>query len=84
MVRGLVSVLLCAFLSTPLAAQDCVGDCNGDGEVAINELITGVNIALGSQPLSQCPEFDENGNGSCEINELILAVNAALDGCGGP
>jgi hypothetical protein len=33
----------------------CVGDCNGDGEVTINELITGVNIALGATPVSQLP-----------------------------
>ena len=35
------------FVATSASAQTCVGDCNGDGMVAINELITGVNIALG-------------------------------------
>ena len=59
----------------------CVGDCNGDGMVAINELIIGVNIALGSAPLSTCPAFDANGDGMVEINELITAVNNALSGC---
>ena len=32
-------------------AQDCVGDCDGDGQVSINELVLGVNIALGSLPV---------------------------------
>jgi hypothetical protein len=59
----------------------CPGDCNGDGEVAINELIIGVNIALGSRPVADCPSFDISGDGSVAINELISAVNAALNGC---
>ncbi|MBX3025537.1 hypothetical protein KF840_11590 [bacterium] len=59
----------------------CPGDCNGDKQVAINELIIGVNIALGAQPVSACPSFDTNGDGSVAINELIGAVNAALSGC---
>jgi hypothetical protein len=59
----------------------CVGDCNGDASVAINELIVGVNIALGSQPLSACPPFDCQGLGTVPINCLIQAVNSALGGC---
>ena len=59
----------------------CAGDCNGDGSVAINELITGVNIALGSTTVASCPSFDRNGDGEVAINELIAAVNAALAGC---
>ena len=27
--------------------RECVGDCNGDGEVTIAEVITVVNVALG-------------------------------------
>jgi len=61
----------------------CAGDCNGDHEVTINELITGVNIALGSAQLTQCPSFDRNGDGEVAINELIQGVNAALGSCDG-
>jgi hypothetical protein len=53
------------------------GDCNGDGVVTINELILGVNIALGSLPLTECPAFDTNHDGRVTIEELIAAVNAA-------
>jgi hypothetical protein len=35
----------------PVCAQECVGDCDGNGTVAINELITGVNIDLGLQTI---------------------------------
>jgi hypothetical protein len=59
----------------------CVGDCDGDGEVSIGELITGVNISLGNQQISVCPAFDANGDGQVGINELIQAVNNALEGC---
>ena len=59
----------------------CAGDCNGDGAVAIDELILGVNIALGSQPVSACPGFDTDGDGTTRIDELILAVQNALAGC---
>ena len=65
--------------TTPPAA--CVGDCDGSGEVTINELITMVNIALGSAPVSNCPAGDPSGNGEITIEELIVAVNNALDGC---
>ncbi len=63
----------------PVAA--CAGDCDGDATVSINELITGVNIALGNSPASACPAFDGNGDGEVAINELIAAVNVALAGC---
>jgi len=73
-----------ALLATSARAQaQCVGDCNGDGEVTINELITGVNIALGSQDVSTCPSFDTNDDGEVAINELIQGVTNALDGCPG-
>jgi hypothetical protein len=59
----------------------CVGDCNGDGTITVNELITGVNIALGNTSVSACPSFDTSGDGTVAVNELISAVNAALNGC---
>ena len=67
----------------PAAALVCVGDCDGDGTVAMNELIVGVNIVLGSQPLSACEAFDCEGNGTVPINCLIQGVNSALNGCPG-
>ena len=59
----------------------CVGDCNHSGEVTVGELVTMVNIALGSAALSACPAGDADGSGTIEINEIIAAVNNALDGC---
>ncbi len=66
---------------TPGSGGDCPGDCDGDGSVAINELIAGVTIALGSATVDTCTPVDANGDGSVAINELVIAVSRALDGC---
>jgi hypothetical protein len=60
---------------------ECAGDCDGNAEVTIDELIRGVNIALGSAALDTCRAFDKNGDQAVTIDELILAVNRALNGC---
>ncbi len=59
----------------------CVGDCNGDGNVTIDELLTLVNIALGSAILGQCRPADCDGNAQITVGCIGKAVNAALQGC---
>ena len=59
----------------------CQGDCNLDAQVTVNELVTGVNIVLGSVPVSSCPAFDFDSNGSVTIVDLVAAVAAASSGC---
>ena len=65
-----------------LAARSCEptngADCDGDGRVAINELILGVNISLGLLSLDECPGFDQDGDGTVNIGELIAAVALML------
>jgi hypothetical protein len=67
---------------TPTIAISCVGDCNGNGVVTIDELIKGVNIALELAGLDTCPVFDANHSGTVTVEELITAVNNALSECG--
>ena len=55
-----------------------VGDCNRNGTVVIDELIRGVNIALGGAPVSECTPFDRVADGTVTINELIRGVANAL------
>jgi hypothetical protein len=50
--------------------------------VTIDELIKGVNIALGALPLEACPPFDRNEDGAVTVDELVAAVSNALYGCG--
>ena len=67
--------------STPTAAPPVFGgDCNGDHQVAVNELVLGVSITLGSAPASRCAAFDANGDGMVLVNELIGGVRALLNG----
>ena len=68
---------------TPTATPPtgCVGDCNGDGEVRVDELVTLVNIALDLQTLDACPTADRNGDGRVTIDEVLLAVTHALNRC---
>lgn len=70
------------FAPTPIPAPcSCVGDCNGDGVVTVNELIVLVDIALGNIPISACPAGDADQDGNITINEIVAAVNNALNGC---
>lgn len=80
--NSLTFVSLCALLaySQPVAAV-CSGDCSGDGEVTIDELILGVGIALGGSVLGQCPSIDKSMDGEVTIDEIITSVNSALVGC---
>ncbi len=41
----------------------------------------GVNIALGSVPLQECPVFDANSDEAVTVDALVRAVNNALNGC---
>lgn len=67
--------------STPREVMDCPGDCDGDGQVVIAELIRAVGIALGLQPLSTCPSADADASGAVTVSDLIRMVSAALEGC---
>jgi len=59
----------------------CPGDCDGSGSVTIDELIQGIDIALGVLPIARCTRMDHNGDGEVTVEELLIAVNAALSGC---
>jgi len=65
----------------PNPTPTCTGDCNGDGMVTIDELLTGVEIALGERPLDACLVFDADRDGTVTIDEILAAANNALTGC---
>jgi len=43
------------------ATARCAGDCNGDGQVTVDEVVTAVSIARGDATLSRCPAADIAG-----------------------
>jgi hypothetical protein len=67
--------------SDPFAAVRCAGDCDLDGTVVVNELVTAINASLDTGPLALCLVADPNGNGSVTIDEAVRAINAALSSC---
>lgn len=62
-------------------APGCVGDCDGDGDVTVDEIVIGVNIALGAASIDACPDFDPGGDGEVTVDEILRGTAAALDGC---
>ena len=81
---GSMVAVLTASMLLAAPARACTGDCDGNDQVSISELMQGINIVLGREPMSQCPEFDSGGDLQVTIDELIGAVKAALDGCPAP
>lgn len=57
-----------------------LGDCNRNGLVAIDELVRGVNIALGRAPVTECTPFDRVADGRVTVDELVRGVRNALGG----
>ena len=78
---GSVSQVAVVDGSVTVAAAACTGDCNGDNEVTIDEILRLVNIALETASLDICPAGDESGDGSVTLDEILKAVNFALTGC---
>jgi hypothetical protein len=87
--RAALLVCLALFVSGPIDAVSgeegaagfgegtCIGDCNTDQEVTIDEIIRSVSIALGELPESACAA----GGPGTSINGLTVAVLNTLDGC---
>jgi len=58
----------------------CIGDCNGDGEVTVDEILIMVNLAL-TGGIEGCAAGDGNGDAQITVDEILTAVNNALTGC---
>ena len=86
MLASLRSVAVAAVFSTGTVAISsaqgpCVGDCSLDGQVTVDEVVLGVNMALGIANVSSCPPFDGNSDDQVTVDEIVTAVNHALEGC---
>ena len=50
--------------------------------MTVQELITMVNVALGTSPVSACwPGDQREPYGEIMVDEILAAVNKALNGC---
>jgi hypothetical protein len=73
------SAFLVAFLVGRASAQ-CPGDCGGNSVVELSEVVTCVNIGLGTQPLNECPNCSADGR-SVQVTDLIEAVANSMGSC---
>lgn len=64
--------------------NSCTGDCDQDLAVTVDELLTGVSIALGNRLVGECLLFDANGDSTTTVDEILVAVGNAIDGCRKP
>jgi cytochrome c peroxidase len=66
----------------PFKPVSCPGDCNLDGKVDVNELVSAIGVSLNASSLAICVTSDSNGDGAVTIDELLRAIGGALNGCG--
>ena len=76
---GAANCSIGAYEADVTAAEVCVGDCNGDHSVTVDELVSLVNIALGNPGL--CLSGVPTG-ATVDVSLIITAVNHALSVCG--
>jgi hypothetical protein len=78
-VLGLLTVAL-ILVSTAVQAR-CGGDCNGDGVVTTDEIVSVVNVRLGHAAAEACPPADTDFDGEVSAADPQAAVGNALAGC---
>ncbi len=79
---GLAACLGLVLGAVPVTAQSvCFGDCDDAGTVSVDELVTLLNVALGTAQIDACPGAVCDGSLTVDISCLLGAVRNALDGC---
>lgn len=67
--------------SDTLRVVPCVGDCEGDGQVTVDEVQRGVLVAVGLEAYSTCAAADGNEHGQVTVDELVRSVRNVLSSC---
>ncbi len=75
------TIAVLAIVLSGASGASCTGDCDGDGTVTINEVITMVNVTLDGSNAVTCTAGDANDDNAITVDEILAAVNAALSGC---
>ena len=65
----------------PGLQASCPGDCNGDLMIAMDEVTTAVDRALGQAESTPCTRADANNDGAITVEEVIQAVKREGSGC---
>lgn len=89
MKRLLSGIIACALATAVSRGQTptptpvpsvCAGDCNGDGQVTVDELVTLISIALNGGTAG-CPNVALWCDNNLGVQCVIQAVGSALNGC---
>ncbi len=72
------------FLAAQAAAQNCTADCDHNGMVTVDEIVTALNIGLGTRPVADCMAGDSTNDGAITVDEIVAGLNFALNGCPTP
>lgn len=67
--------------ATTTPTPSCIGDCGGTGEVTVDDILKGVNIALGGAGVDTCPAFDPDHSGTVTVEDIVVGVNNAVHAC---
>lgn len=78
---SICGLALFAFAVAPVEAQSCLGDCDSSGSVTVDELLVGLNIALGADQVGECTAFEGTTDGAVTVEDLVRGVRNALQGC---
>ncbi len=80
--RLATSIVLGAAVLGSLSARGsaCTGNCDASCSVTVEEIISMVNIAIGTAPIAACAAGDANADGAITIEEIVAAVGDAVGG----
>jgi hypothetical protein len=67
--------------NSPGPPTGCIGDCDANARVTVDEIITMVNVALGTASMAECGGGHADLNGEITIDEILTGVSNALYGC---
>lgn len=59
----------------------CLGDCDGNDQVHVDELNKAISIATGVFPSSHCRQADRDGDAQITVDELLAISGRMLNGC---
>ena len=79
---AIVTLGLMLNIAPSVVRAQCVGDCTNKSTVTVSDVLTLVNIALGTAEASTCMNGDANHDSQITIDEILTAVKNALSGCG--
>ena len=62
------------------AARACIGDCDENGAVTVDEIVIGTSIVLGTITSDACFAF-RHFAGEVDVADLVAGLRSALEGC---